>query len=134
MQTLPVQIRFNDVDMFGHLNNNVYLQFLDMGKYAYFRSMMQGTFGSEPTGPVVANINIDFLAPTMIDEQLEVRTAVSSVGESSLTLEQWVVNKSGQEKCHARTVMVNLDLKTHRPTPVTAEWRARFAAEEGHDF
>ena len=134
MQKLPVQIRFNDVDMFGHLNNTVYLQFLDMGKYAYFRSMMEGPFGSEPTAPVVANINIDFLAPSFMDEALEVHTSVAEVGESSIVLQQTIVNASGQEKCRARTVMVNVDMSTHRPTPVSASWRARFAAEEGNPF
>ena len=31
----PVQIRFNDIDIFGHLNNSVYLQFMDLGKAEY---------------------------------------------------------------------------------------------------
>ena len=26
---LPIQIRFNDVDKFGHVNNTVYFQFYD---------------------------------------------------------------------------------------------------------
>ena len=31
----PVQTRFNDVDMFGHLNNSVYMQFADLAKMHY---------------------------------------------------------------------------------------------------
>lgn len=127
---LPVQIRFNDVDMFGHLNNSVYLQFLDMGKYAYFRQFMADTFGSEPTAPVVANINCDFIEPTMIDESLEVLTAITDIADSSMVLDQRIVNASGHVKCSARTIMVNIDLATGRPTTVSDLWRHRITNYE----
>ncbi len=134
MKTLPVQIRFNDIDMFGHLNNTVYLQFFDMGKYDYFRDLMDGPFGTGGTAPVVANINCNFLAPTLIDERLEVRTAVESIADSSFVLVQSIVAADGSEKAEARTVMVNIDLKTGRPVTVDAAWRARLSAAEGRDF
>ena len=127
---MPVQIRFNDIDMFGHLNNSVYLQFLDMGKYAYFRQFMTDTFGSEPTAPVVANINCDFLAPTKIDEKIEVLTAITDIADSSMILDQRIVNTRGDIKCSARTIMVNIDLATGRPTTVSDTWRQRIADYE----
>lgn len=33
---LPIQLRFNDVDKFGHVNNTVYFSFYDLGKTEYF--------------------------------------------------------------------------------------------------
>lgn len=122
---MPVQIRFNDIDMFGHLNNSVYLQFMDMGKYAYFRQFMEGTFGSEPTAPVVANINCDFIEPAKIDERLEVLTAITDIADSSMTLDQRIVNAEGRVKCSARTIMVNIDMATGRPVTVSDTWRSR---------
>lgn len=122
---LPVQIRFNDIDMFGHLNNSIYLQFLDMGKYAYFRQFMTDTFGSEPTAPVVANINCDFIEPTKIDERLEVLTAITNIADSSMVLDQRIVSSTGRVKCSARTIMVNIDLSTTRPVTVSDLWRKR---------
>lgn len=29
---LPIQLRFNDVDKFGHVNNTVYFSFYDLGR------------------------------------------------------------------------------------------------------
>ena len=37
--TLPIQLRFNDVDKFGHVNNTVYFSFYDLGKTEYFASV-----------------------------------------------------------------------------------------------
>ena len=127
---MGVQIRFNDIDMFGHLNNSVYIQFFDMGKYAYFRQFMTDTFGSEPTAPVVANINCDFLEPTKIDERLEARTAITEIADSSMVLQQRIVSSAGRVKCTARTIMVNIDLATGRPTTVSDEWRKKITDYE----
>lgn len=131
---LPVEIRFNDIDMFGHLNNTVYLQFFDQGKYAYFRQFMDGTFGSEPTAPVVANINVDFHQPTYIDDKLTVCTSITEIDESSMVMRQIIKDEKGNIKSSARTVMVNVDLKTGLPTPVSAAWRAKLSAYEQTDF
>lgn len=127
---MGVPIRFNDIDMFGHLNNSVYIQFFDMGKYAYFRQFMTDTFGSEPTAPVVANINCDFLEPTKIDERLEVLTAITEIADSSMVLQQRIVSSAGRVKCTARTIMVNIDLATGRPTTVSDEWRKKITDYE----
>lgn len=127
---MGVQIRFNDIDMFGHLNNSVYIQFFDMGKYAYFRQFMTDTFGSEPTAPVMANINCDFLEPTKIDERLEVLTAITEIADSSMVLQQRIVSSAGRVKCTARTIMVNIDLATGRPTTVSDEWRKKITDYE----
>ena len=40
--TLPIQLRFNDVDKFGHVNNTVYFSFYDLGKTEYFGSVCPG--------------------------------------------------------------------------------------------
>lgn len=131
---LPVQIRFNDVDMFGHLNNSVYLQFMDMGKYAYFRQFMEGGFGSGGTAPVVANINCNFHAPAYMDEKLEVRTAMAKIGDSSLVLEQCICTPEGSVKCSATTIMVNINLKTQQPETVDNEWRSKLSEYEGREL
>lgn len=120
---LPVQIRFNDVDLFGHVNNTVYLQFFDMGKYRYFTNLVPEGLGADGTAPVIVNINCDFLEPTLMDEQLEVLTAITDIANSSMTLEQRIVASNGHVKCVARTIMVNLDLSTGRPATVSDKWR-----------
>lgn len=40
--SLPIQLRFNDVDKFGHVNNTVYFSFYDLGKTEYFASVCPG--------------------------------------------------------------------------------------------
>ena len=38
---LPVQIRFNDVDRYGHVNNNAYFAYYDLGKQEYLYKVLK---------------------------------------------------------------------------------------------
>ena len=130
----PVQTRFNDVDMFGHLNNSVYLQFADLAKMRYFMQFMDGRFDPMRLGLVVANINCDFYHPAYVQEELEVLTAVSSISISSLVMEQRIVNASGEVKCIVRTVIVSFDPRTATSVPVTDQWRSDISNFEGRQL
>ncbi len=35
--TMPVQIRFSDVDQFGHMNNSVYFSLYDLAKTTLYK-------------------------------------------------------------------------------------------------
>lgn len=86
--SMPLQMRFNDIDMLGHLNNSVYLTFMDLAKAQYFRAVNGGHVDISKIGVVVVNVNANFCAPTFFNEEIEVETAVVAIGEKSLTLEQ----------------------------------------------
>lgn len=131
----PVQIRFNDIDVLGHLNNSIYMQFMDLGKAAYFSGMLPEGFNWDNVGLVIANINIDFLAPSYLEDNLEVLTAVESISRKSLVLDQRVINSStGQVKSAAKVTMVCVNPKTHRTEEISQEWRDRISAFEGREF
>lgn len=133
---VPVQIRFNDVDMLGHVNNTVYLQYMDLGKADYFRQFAEnGRLDRMSLGFVIANINVDFLAPTMMHEDIEVRTAVVEIGHKSVVLDQRVVNiVTGESKAAAKVTMVCFDTATGETHPVTDQWRDKISAYEGRKF
>ena len=79
---LPVQIRFNDVDQYGHMNNSSYFSLYDLAKTSYLRDV----FGQKEwnrIGIVVANINADFLAPVFFSDELVIETSVVHLGHKS---------------------------------------------------
>ena len=120
---VEVQMRFNDTDMLGHVNNSVYLGYFDLGKTQYFTDVAKGVVDWGNINIVVVNLNVDFFAPTFINEQVAVLTQVVSIGQKSLTMEQRLVNvKTGQVKCMARTVMAGIDLHTGQSQPIDADW------------
>lgn len=117
--SVDLQVRFGDFDMFGHLNNNVYLQFFDLGKSLYFRDLTGKKFDVESIGAAVVNINCNFYAPTSVDENLVVLTACTRLGDRSITLEQRILNPAtGSIKCDATSVLAGFDIKTQSSAPI----------------
>lgn len=56
-----IQMRFNDFDVLGHLNNATYSTFIELARVHFYRDVL-GMDLSQITG-VVANLNIDFKRP-----------------------------------------------------------------------
>lgn len=120
---VPLQIRFNDIDLLGHLNNAVYIQFFDLGKSRYFQDVMPEGVDWRHINIVVANINCDFFAPTYITEPIAVLTTITHMGEKSFALEQRIVNSdNGEVKCIAKTIMVGFDMTTGKSAPIDPRW------------
>lgn len=120
---LPVQMRFSDIDMLGHLNNNVYLTFMDLAKIEYFGAINGATIKASDLYMVVVNINCDFVAPSFLGNALEVWTQVTGIGEKSVRLEQRIVDgNTGETKCISHTVMAGYDPATHTSAPIAGHW------------
>lgn len=129
---LPLQTRFTDYDMLGHMNNNVYMSFMDMAKIYYFEDVMGGDIDWRKPGVVVVNANIDYFAPVMPGESIEVYTRVCHIGEKSITLEQRIVESATLEtKCLARTVMAGFDPATNQSVAIDDHWRSSIENYEG---
>lgn len=93
---LPLQIRFNDVDKFGHVNNTVYFQFYDTAKTDYIASVCKGV-DWERLAIVVVKIDAEFVAQIKANDHIAGRTRVVKIGNKSFHLEQDVIDVDTQE-------------------------------------
>ena len=80
----PVQIRFNDIDMLGHLNNSIYMQFMDLAKAAYFAQFMEGgRFDWGEVTLVIANLRVpmhEIYARGLKNGNAEITLTISTQG------------------------------------------------------
>ena len=115
--TLPIQLRFNDVDKFGHVNNTVYFSFYDLGKTEYFGSVCPGV-DWEKIGIVVVHIEANFVKQIFASDHIAVQTAVSKIGTKSFHLVQQVIDtKTNEVKC---VCIVSYSWEICSPVPLDA--------------
>ena len=120
---LPLQIRFNDVDKFGHVNNTVYFQFYDTAKTDYIATVCKGV-DWERLAIVVVKIEAEFVAQIKGDDHIAGRTRIVKIGNKSFHLEQDVIDTNTQEvKSRCLSVMVLYDLERQQTIPLPDEWR-----------
>jgi len=131
--TTPIQLRFNDFDALGHVNNSVYFSFYDLGKTTYFTEVLPEVSVSKEVGVVIGHIEVSFLLPVYPGENVAVETAVAEIGNKSFKLLQQLIDVETKEvKCVCQTVMVCYDAKTKTSRPISNEWRKAMADFEGN--
>lgn len=131
--SLPIQLRFNDVDKFGHVNNTVYFHFTISAKQNI--SLLYARESTGKDGIVVVHIEADFLAQIFSSDHIAVQTAVCEIGTKSFHLLQRVIDTETMEvKCICRSVMVTFDLERHESKPLTEEWIEAICRFEGRDL
>lgn len=132
--TVPVQLRFNDTDALGHINNNAYFAFYDIGKTSYFDAVNGRHLPPSDIRWVVAHAEINFIKPVFLSDAISVQTAVCRIGHKSFELVQQIVDKAGTVRSEYRSVMVGFDFVRGVTVPISHEWRNKFALFEGRTF
>ena len=128
---LPLQIRFNDVDKFGHVNNTIYFQFYDTAKTDYIATVCKGIDWGH-LAIMVVKIEAEFMAQIKADSRIAGRTRVVKIGNKSFHLEQDVIDVDTQEvKSHCISVMVLYDLENQKTIPLPDEWRRAVSTYDG---
>lgn len=127
----PVQLRFNDVDSFGHVNNSVYFALYDLAKTEYLRDVAGDVVLGLDVQPVVAHIDADFFYPVHYGDQIEIETAVTHLGRTSFVITQQAVDRPrGRVVCRCATTMVCFSAKRGEPVPIPDEVKERFRQYE----
>lgn len=132
---LPVQLRFNDIDILGHVNNTVYFSFYDTGKAHYFNDVKRGKMNWQKVETVIANVSCTYMSPIIFGEKIEVYTRCKSVSDRSFVLLQALVESTtGEVKSVCETVMVSYDPVAKMSIPLPEHWRHDFNEYEGRDL
>ena len=118
----PIQQRFSDVDMFGHVNNVAQQMYLDLGKTDLLAEVRRQTATPDNIAAVVVSVHTEFHRQIFPAERVEVVSYIESFGNKSFTLLQQIV--CGEELCTtSRVVMVCFDMATRTSIEIPSEWR-----------
>ena len=122
-----VEIRVADTDAMGHVNNAVYLTYLEIARVAYYqaatgRPLPLGVHGAEE-GLILADIRVAFRAPAFYGETLVVESRVPRVGRTSFGMEHRITAPDSRLAparliAVAESVLVTYDYRAGRPIPV----------------
>ena len=129
----PQEVAFRDLDVFGHVNNAVYLTYLENARIAYLREVL-GLDSVDDLLVIVANVNIDFRSRASLGETLEIGARTSRIGTKSFDLDHEIRGPAGRSVAAATTTLVTFDYRGDATMPVPDLWRERIEAYEARDF
>jgi acyl-CoA thioester hydrolase len=124
---LPIQVAPDDIDELGHVNNVTYLRWVQDAAVAHWTAAAPAAEQARLFW-IVLRHEIDYLHPAHLEDRL---AAFTWVGTSTrLRFDRHTEIRradDGRVLARARTVWCPIDATTRKPTPVSAELRARFS-------
>ena len=129
----PQDVTFRDLDVFGHVNNAVYLTYIENARIRYLRDVL-GIESPEDLLVIVAKVHIDFLSRATLGETLDVGTRVSRIGTKSFDMDHEIHGPDGRVVARAETTLVTCDYRGDSTMPVPELWRDRIETYEARDF
>jgi len=134
-----IEIRWRDMDAYAHVNNAVYLSYLEEVRDEW----MQRLFGEAPDPAnanethtaidyVIARVAIDYRRQlTQSDGSIIVRCRLDHLGRSSIHTREEIRTLDGQISAEAAAVLVVRDPRTARPRPLTDRERRTIECDPG---
>ncbi|MEO8086115.1 MAG: acyl-CoA thioesterase [Bacteroidota bacterium] len=133
--SMRLEIRFVDVDAFGHVNNAHYLTYFEQARVKYFDEIVNWKYDWSKQGIILARAEINYKMPALFRDEIVILTRCSRIGTKSFDLEYIMVRMmDGKEVllADAISVMVAFDYSLNQSIPVPGEWREAINKYEGN--
>ncbi len=127
----PVQIRFNDIDIMGHVNNAIFQDYFDFARLGYFKEVFGHQLSWDDISLIIAGISIDYHQTLHLEDNIVVASRTSIIGNKSIRMVQEIKRLPGNTvtTC-SNAVLVAFDAARNCSVQVPAEWRERIIGFE----
>jgi acyl-CoA thioester hydrolase len=128
--TVTIEVSFRDLDALGHVNNAVYLTYMETARIK-FLVVLLGLKSAHELPVIMAEATCTYKSPAFFGEQLSVGVGDSRFGAKSFDMAYRMVSGDGRLVALARTVQVMYDYAAARTIAVPEELKARVRAFQG---
>ena len=126
--------RFRDTDAMGHINNAVYITYLEVGRQAYW-ARLEGNNDYRSVPFILAGVTCDFRSEANVDEVLEIALRCEWIGTKSFAFRYEIRERASRRLViEASTVQVCYDYAAKRSFPVPDALRSKLEAFEGRSL
>ena len=131
---IKIKVRFSDLDAMKHVNNATYLTYLEEARIKYFNNLFNLKEEDLEYKAVIGRIEIDYIYPIVLGDEIEVYTRISELGHKSVKVEHVIAIKKDDGLIKAATSVTKLvyyDYKTHKTKIIPEKEKKRIAMFEG---
>ena len=125
MHSVDIKVRGYHLDVYQHVNNARYLEFLEEARWAFFEGFpLTETVHKQQLAFVLVNININYRRPAFLNEVLQIHTKISNIGNKSCRVQQLILEKDTQQVvADAEVTFCVLDQVNHRAVSIEGDVR-----------
>ncbi|HJZ47872.1 MAG TPA: thioesterase family protein [Roseiflexaceae bacterium] len=125
--TITVEVSFRDLDALGHVNNAVYLTYIETARIKYLVDLLDlKALGELPV--ILAEASCTYKSPAFFGERLSVGVGISRFGAKSFDMAYRIAGGDGRLVALARTVQVMYDYAAARTIAVPEAFKSKVHA------
>ncbi|WP_226390748.1 acyl-CoA thioesterase [Penaeicola halotolerans] len=129
---LPIQVKYSDLDAYMHVNNAVYLNYLEHARALYLREVCDWDINT--TGAVLGNVNINFIKAIHVGDHPTAYVKCIRLGQKSFTLDHILMEeRDGKQIIYAQcqATLVSVDMESMKSTPIPEVYRSKMITFDG---
>ncbi|MEX1002970.1 MAG: acyl-CoA thioesterase [Crocinitomicaceae bacterium] len=123
MIQIPLQIRFADCDIAGHIHNAVYLHYFETGRMHFFVSQLGKNWDWKKKGIILKKNSITYHQPSYLEDELTVILSCSHIGTKSFTLLYKIIDAGAELKAEGSSLLVCMDYTKNQSIEIPEKMR-----------
>ena len=133
----PIPVRFRDLDSLGHVNNAVFVTYVEMGRIDYFNEAIGKRNNWHEFGTLIAYTSIDYITPIFLHDEVYCHVETTRMGTKSFDVYfELFKNVDGKDIICAKgkNVLVCYDNVKQQTANIPDDWKVKVEEYEGKKY
>ena len=125
-KTVEIQVRFRDLDAYGHVNNAVYMSYLETARVDMIHDLFMRDM-SKNIQYLLVSVKLDYLQPILLSDRVFVHCKFDDIGKVRFKVRYNVHNGEGKIFAEGYSEHALFNGNTKRPMRLPEEWKKEVA-------
>jgi acyl-CoA thioester hydrolase len=117
-----IQVRLTDIDILGHVNNAIYLNYFEMTRIHYFNQLVGPNWDWMENGVVLVQNEVHYHLPVFLHDNPEIFMFCNKIGNKSFTL-SYELYVNGELRTTGSSTLVGFNSKRHMSIEIPEKMR-----------
>jgi len=127
-KTVEIQVRFRDLDAYGHVNNAVYMSYLEVSRVELIHDLFMRDMANN-IQYLLISVKLDYLQPILLNDKVFVHCKFDEPGKVRFKVKYNLHNGEGKVFAKGYSEHALFNGNTNRPMRLPVEWKKVVTAE-----
>ena len=129
---LKILVQWGDMDALQHVNNTVYLRWVESTRLLFFDQLIDGTVGKAAIGPILAWQDIKYIAPVVYPDTVHVFFNITTLEEDRIQGEAELFSmERNRLVALSKNTLMAYDTSERKKAAIPKHWREKIIAFYG---
>ncbi len=112
-----VEIRFADLDAYGHVNHSVYFTYMETARTLFFKEKFLDLY-NKGIGFIITKASCEYKTPILLSDKVIIEMEIINVKKTRFDVVYKISNGADKHFANAHTTLVAFDMKKNKPVRI----------------